>query len=88
MPPTRPQRSCFALSRSTSRAATTHEYGYLLTDGSGASEIVAINDHEFLVDERDGKGLGDGSAAKVKKLYKIDLTGATDITNLSGAGGG
>lgn len=35
----------------------THEYGYVLTDGSGASEITAINDHEFLVDERDGKGL-------------------------------
>ena len=66
-------------------SGTTNEYGYLLTDGSGVSDIVAINDHEFLVDERDGKGLGDGSAAVVKKLYKIDLTGATDITNLSGA---
>ncbi len=63
----------------------THEYGYLLTVGSGASDIVAINDHEFLVDERDGKGLGDGSAATFKKLYKINLTGATDITNLTGA---
>lgn len=63
---------------------TTHEYGYMLTDGSGVSDIVAVNDHEFLVDERDGKGLGDGSNAKVKKLYEIDLSGATDITNLSG----
>lgn len=25
------------------------------------SDIVAVNDHEFLVDERDGKGLGDDS---------------------------
>ena len=32
----------------------THEYGYLLTTGTGVSEITAINDHEFLVDERDG----------------------------------
>jgi hypothetical protein len=63
----------------------THEYGYLLTTGSGVSEIVAINDHEFLVDERDGAGLGDGSTAKVKQLFKIDLTGATEISNLSGA---
>ena len=63
----------------------THEYAYLLTDGSGVSEIVAINGHEFLVDERDGSGLGDGSAAQVKKLYKIDLNGATDIAGLSSA---
>ena len=63
----------------------THEYGYLLTTGSGVSEITAINDHEFLVDERDGKGLGDGTTAKVKTLFKIDITGAADITNLTGA---
>ncbi len=63
---------------------TTHEYGYKLTNGSGVSEIVAINDHQFLVDERDGKGLGDGSVAKVKQLFLIDLNGAVDITNLSG----
>ncbi len=50
-----------------------------------ASDIVAINDHEFLVDERDGKGLGDNSTAVVKKLYKIDLTGAQEVSNLSGA---
>jgi hypothetical protein len=64
---------------------TTHEYGYLLTKGSGASDIVAINDHQFLVDERDGKGLGDGTTAKNKLLYQIDLTGAQDITGLTGA---
>ncbi len=61
----------------------TNEYAYLLTDGSGASEIVAINDHEFLVLERDGKGLGDNSTAAVKKLFKIDLTGATEISGLA-----
>src|SRR5229473_1580949 len=37
------------------------------------------------VPERHGKGLGDGSTAKVKQVFKIDLAGATDITNLSGA---
>jgi hypothetical protein len=61
------------------------EYGYKLTTGSGVSEITAINDHEFLVLERDGKGLGDGSNAAAKWLYKIDLTGATDISSLTGA---
>ncbi|MGR8932852.1 MAG: esterase-like activity of phytase family protein [Gammaproteobacteria bacterium] len=66
----------------------THEYAYLLTDGSGVSEIVAINNHEFLVDERDGKGLGDGSEAVVKKLYKIDLAGAVDISGSAKIGSG
>ena len=62
----------------------THEYAYLLTKGSGVSEIVALNDHEFLVNERDGKGLGDGSKAKVKQVYKIDITNAVDVTNMDG----
>lgn len=73
------------------RTGETHEYAYLLTDGSGVSEILAVNDHQFLVDERDGKGMADtplltdkASAAKVKKLYLIDLDGAQDMTSLSG----
>ena len=62
----------------------THEYAYQLTTGSGVSEIVAVNDHEFLVDERDGKGLGDNSNAAVKQIFRIDLTGAQEVTGLSG----
>jgi hypothetical protein len=65
--------------------ATTHEYAYKLTTGSGVSDIVALNDHEFLVDERDGKGLGDGSSAAVKQVFKIDLKGAVDVSTLNGA---
>lgn len=61
-----------------------HEFGYLLTTGSGVSEITALNNHEFLVDERDGKGLGDGSKAKVKQIFKIDLENATDIAGFTG----
>ena len=68
----------------------THEYAYKLSDGSGVSEIIALNDHEFLLDERDGKGrLGgsntnaagasDSNNAVVKKLYKIDITGAQEL---------
>ena len=68
----------------TSSGKTTHEYAYLLTTGSGVSEITALNDHEFLVDERDGKGLGDGSKAKVKQIFKIDLAGAVDVQNMDG----
>jgi Esterase-like activity of phytase/PEP-CTERM motif len=64
----------------------TKQFAYQLTDGSGVSEITAVNDHVFLVDERDGKGLGDGSSASVKKLYKIDLNdvAAKEITGQSG----
>jgi hypothetical protein len=65
-------------------SGTTHEYAYMLTTGSGVSEIVALNDHQFLVDERDGKGLGDGSKAAVKQIFKIDLDGAQDVSALSG----
>ncbi len=62
----------------------TRQYAYPLTDGSGVSEILALNDHEFILDERDGAGLGDGSAAKTKKLFKIDLAGAADISGKKG----
>jgi hypothetical protein len=48
------------------------------------SEVVAINDHEFLVDERDGKGVGDNSAAAFKMIFRIDLAGAADVTGLFG----
>ena len=65
-------------------SGTTHEYAYQLTTGSGVSEIVALSATQFLVDERDGKGLGDGTKAAVKQVFKIDLTGAQDVTNLSG----
>jgi hypothetical protein len=58
------------------------EIGYRLTTGSGVSEIVALNDHQFIVDERDGNGLGAGNATTSKGLYQIDITGATDISNV------
>jgi len=62
----------------------TGQFAYGLTTGSGVSEILALNNHEFLVDERDGKGRGDGSTAKVKQLFKIDLAGATDVSGMDG----
>lgn len=67
----------------------THQYAYdnfdaLSKKAYNSSEILALNSHEFLVLERDGKGLGDGSTAKFKSIYKVDLNGATDVSNLSG----
>lgn len=54
----------------------------------GLSAIVAMNDHEFLVLERDNRGLGvdDPSGASVvgtKRVYIIDVAGATNIASLS-----
>jgi hypothetical protein len=72
-------------------SGATHEYAYKLTDGSGVSDIVAVNNHQFLVDERDGNGMADmplltdtASPAEVKELFLIDLNGAQDVTALSG----
>lgn len=53
------------------------EYLYTLDSKSnGVNEITAINDHEFLVIERDSNV---GVAAVTKKIFKIDISGATDI---------
>lgn len=63
------------------------QYAYDNRIGSknyNSSEIVALNDHEFLVLERDGKGLGDGSNAVVKQVWKVDIAAAADVSGLSG----
>jgi len=69
----------------------SHEYGYRF-DNIGtvaepkygtASEILALNDHEFLVDERDDTGLGDDSVASFKRIYKIDLDHAVDVSAIT-----
>lgn len=75
------------------RTGATHEYVYPLTNVGTASkpkyatvsDITAINDHQFLVDERDGKGRGDGSVTKFKQLSIIDLSNAQDASDVSGA---
>jgi hypothetical protein len=51
----------------------------------GLSAIVALNGSEFLVLERDNRGLGvdDPAGANVvgsKRVYKIDLSGASDVS--------
>jgi hypothetical protein len=66
------------------RSGKTKEFAYLLTTGSGVSEILALNNHEFLVDERDGKGRADGSKAKIKQIFKIDLANAVEVTDMDG----
>jgi hypothetical protein len=59
----------------------THEYVYNLSSNKETvSEIVAVNDHQFLVDERDGNS---GTDAKVKQYFLIDTNGATDVAGKS-----
>jgi len=56
----------------------THQYVYPLDSiKNGCNEILAINDREFLVVERDST-VGADSASK--KIYRINLTNATDIS--------
>lgn len=65
----------------------TKEFAYDNRVGSknyNSSEMLALNDHQFLVLERDGKGLGDGSATAFKSIYLVDLNGAVDVSGLSG----
>src|SRR5262249_34200169 len=53
------------------------EFLYQLDKPStGVSELLAVNDHQFLVIERDGNA---GAAAAFKKIYAIDIAGATDV---------
>jgi len=65
----------------------THEYVYVLdaiNRGQGVSEILAINDHEFLVVERDNRSnlQSPPQAPTRKTIYKIDLAGATDVSGI------
>ena len=53
----------------------------------GVSAIIAINDVEFLVLERDNRGIGvdDPAGARTvgsKRVFTINITGATDVTNV------
>jgi len=53
--------------------------------GQGESEILAVNDHELLVVERDNRSNLQlpPQAPTLKKSYKIDLTGATDVSGVA-----
>ena len=64
------------------------QYAYKLessSQGRGISAIVALNDHEFYVLERNNRGIGVGAniSSPDKNVYKIDLAGATDVTDIA-----
>ncbi|RYE13233.1 MAG: esterase-like activity of phytase family protein, partial [Sphingobacteriales bacterium] len=71
--------------------AATKQYAYVMDDKSltGVSDIVAINATTFLTLERDGLFAGNAtSPATVKKVYKIDLSEATDISDATDGANG
>jgi hypothetical protein len=70
------------------KTGATREFAYQLDPGTKTtvSDILAINDHEFLVDERDSKGRADtiGSKAGFKKLFIVDIQSAHDVSAITG----
>lgn len=69
----------------------TRQYVYLIERANlqANSEITAITNSTFLVLERDGEyGTDANKSTLFKRVYKIDLTGATDISDpANGANG-
>jgi hypothetical protein len=70
------------------KTKVVHEYAYLLddpaTNGTANSEITALSNTTFLVDERDGNF----EPNAYKRLYTVDISAATDLgpaSKVSGA---
>ncbi|MBK8741662.1 MAG: esterase-like activity of phytase family protein [Betaproteobacteria bacterium] len=64
------------------------QYGYVMdasSQGRGVSALVAVSDTEFLVLERNNRGVGVGAefSPPNKRVYKISMSGATDIGNIT-----
>ncbi|MDT4291119.1 esterase-like activity of phytase family protein [Methylomonas sp. MO1] len=71
----------------TATGEAVAQYAYQMKrsgQGQGTSALVAINDHEFFVLERNNRGVGVGAtfAGADKEVYKIDLNGATDVSGI------
>ena len=69
----------------TETGAAVAQYAYQMegaSQGRGISALVAVNDHEFLVLERNNRGIGVGAdfSPPNKKVFRIDLEGAEDVS--------
>ncbi len=65
-------------------SGVTKQYVYMMerTDLQAVSEIAAVSNSTFIVLERDGEYATEKTRSTVfKKIYKIDLSGATDISD-------
>ena len=64
------------------------QYAYQMegsNQGRGISALLAVNDHEFLVLERNNRGIGVGAefSPPNKKVYRIDIHDADDVSDIS-----
>ena len=71
----------------TDSGAAVAQYAYrfdISGNNPGISALLAVNDHQFLVLERNNLGLGVDSAydGADKRVYFIDLAGATDVSGI------
>jgi hypothetical protein len=69
----------------TRTARPVAHYAYRMegsSQGRGVCALVALNNHEFLVFERNNRGLGvDGNLSSPnKKVFRIDIAGASDVS--------
>jgi MYXO-CTERM domain-containing protein len=75
----------------TDTGAVVGQFAYKLEGtntlrGRGISALVALDENRFLVLERNNRGVGVPDAnlnSPDKKVYTIDLSGATDVTNIN-----
>jgi Esterase-like activity of phytase len=69
------------------RSGATRQYAYILDSPSNLnSEIAALSPSLFLVDERNG--VVPGAGTPIKKVYRVDITEATDISDPADGIGG
>lgn len=71
----------------TASGTAVAQYAYkfdISGNNPGVSGLLAVNDRQFLVLERNNRGLGVDSApaGADKRVYLIDLTGATDVSSI------
>lgn len=70
------QQFAYPLSRLDSGARKPHF--------TGISDILAIDGDSLLVDERDNSGLGNGTAARFKRVFRVDLAHARPLGDRHG----
>lgn len=73
---------------STATGNAVAQYAYKMegsSQGRGISALVAINNHQFMVLERNNRGVGVGAefTPPNKKVYLIDITGASDVSGVN-----
>jgi len=78
----------------TATGEAVSQYAYQMdgsNQGRGISALLALNNNEFLVLERNNRGVGtgaDNTAPFNKKVFKIDLSNATDVSGVTFASSG